>query len=645
MSALAAVFLRDGATVEAARLAKVQDALRPFGQGSAEWRRGPAGLVCRNKGPDAPTSLADCRLAQTADGSIVLFNGFLHAPDQLATAVKADARASRRTDADLFAKAWELWNDEAAEKVPGHFAAAVWEPRRSRLVASCSERFPPPLYYAVDHDSAVVATAPAAVLAWTGRPRRLDDEHLAACMIGDLSDVSGSCWQAVRSLPPGHQLTVTPSVDRVRRWYVLEALDSDGPRLPDSAAYVEATATLLRQVVGNAMRAPETPAIMLSGGLDSTAIAATALDLLKETPDAKPLLSVTMRPVAEWNQEALPHVLTDEGPLVQAFATMHRSLDTRFADPAGATWDWMLERVFELTEAPPVRWSGHAWRSRCMQVARHAGRRVLLDGGFGNATLSFDGGGRLAELTRAGRVFRAWKEAHRSPRTLLGQAVLPLLPAPLLPPSRRSPPLHLHWKRTAVRHSAIHPSFADSLRVAEAAQDRYPATLAKSRREVQIRMLAGFGHQGCELRSKVLAMSIITGVEQRSPLSDRRIVEWCTRLPSVQYVENGRTRLLAKRLLQARVPGEILSAPRGRQNVDWHLRLTPHIPAIREELREWRRDPSVAERLDVGRLLRLVGSWPNWTSLARGDHPEWRLAEKLTEVMAVGRFIRWAEGS
>ena len=609
-----------------------------------KWRRGPVGLVCRNKGPDTPPGLADCRLVETADGSVVLFSGFLHAPEELATAVRADVPASRRTDADLFAKAWELWNDEAAEKVLGRFAVVVWEPSRSRLFASCSEHFPPPLYYAVDHDSAVVATAPAGVLVWTGRPRRLDDEHLAACMIGDLSDVSGTCWQGVRSLPPGCQLTVSPTVHRVRRWYVLEALDGGGPRLPDSGAYVEATATLLHQVVGSAMRAPETPAILLSGGFDSTAVAATALNLLKETPDAA-LLSVTMRPVAGWDQEMLPHVLTDEGPLVQAFAAMHPSLDARFADTAGMTWDYMLERFFELTEAPPVRWSGHEWRCRARHVAGQEGQRVFLDGGGGNATLSCAGVGRLAELARAGRGLALWKEARHSPRALLGQGVLPLLPALLLPPSRRSPN-HLCWrKRIVFQHSAVHPSFASALHAAKAARDRRPVALAKSCREVQLRMLTSYGHQGSELRSYDLAMNTLFAIERRSPLVDRRFVEWCTGLPSAQYMANGRTRLLATRLLRNRVPREILSAPRGRQDMDWHLRLTPRIPAIREELREWRRDPAVAERLDVGRLLRLVDSWPDWACFVRGAHPDWRLAEKLTGAMAMGRFIRWAEST
>ena len=73
------------------------------------------------------------------------------------------------------------------------------------------------------------------------------------------------------------------------------------------------------------------------------------------------------------------------------------------------------------------------------------------------------------------------------------------------------------------------------------------------------------------------------------------------------------------------------------------MRLTPDIPAIREEVAEWRRDPTVAERLDLGRLERVLATWPEWASQRRRHDHDWWLARNLTETVAMGRFIRWAE--
>lgn len=638
MAAVAGVFQRDGSAVDAVRLARVADALALFGPRVDQWRNGPAGLLCRSAS-SIPAGLDDCRLVRCAEDDIVLFHGFLHARDELADAVKAGRAANQRTDAELFALAWELWKEEAFERVLGDFAAVVWAPGRHRLLASCSYGRPPPLYYWVDRDSAVVATAPRGVLAWNGSPRGLNDEHLAACLAGDLSDLSGTCWHDVSSLPSGETLTVTTATHRVRRWHVLGTPVRDGPRAASSADYVEATRTLLRRVVGGATRAPETPAILLSAGLDSTAVALAALDALAGTPGAAPLLSVTMRPAPDWDQDALPDVLTDEWPLVREVAKTQPLLDARFGYAADTKWDRGMERRFELAEAPPVRYGGFAFVARCCEMARQEGRRVLLDGSSGNATFSFDGWRRLAELLKSGRALALWKAARPRPRLLWGQALLPLLPTFV----QERFPHQFHGHQRWGEGTILHPAFARRFNLAETANERRRRALARSVREAQQIMLNGFAARSCEIRSNEMASQVFWGVARRSPLRDRRFVEWCLSLPSAQYMENGATRLLAKRLLRGRVPDEMLSDRRGFQNADWHMRLTPEVSAIREEVAEWRRYPAVAERLDVGRLARVLETWPDWASWSRRDHPDWRLAHNLTEAVAMGRFILWAE--
>ena len=570
----------------------------------------------------------------------MLFHGSLHARDELADAVRAGRSANERTDAELFALAWDLWKDEVFERVLGDFAALVWAPNRRRLLASCSYgRPPPPLYYWVDRDSAVVATAPRGVLAWNESPRRLNDAHLAACLAGDLSDLSGTCWHDVSSLPSGETLTVTHTAHHVHRWHVLGTPVRDGPRAASSADYVEATRTLLRRVVGSAARAPETPAILLSAGLDSTAVALAALDTLAGTPGAAPLLSITMRPAPDWDQDALPDVLTDEWPLVREMAKTQPLLDARFSYAADTKWDRGMERRFELAEAPPVRYGGFALVARCREMARQEGRHVLLDGGGGNDTFSFDGWRRLAELLKAGRALALWKGARARPRLLWGQALLPLLPAFV----QQRFPHRFHGHQRWGERTILHPAFARRFNLAEAANERRRRALAKSVREAQQVMLNGFGPRSCELRSHEMASQVFWGVARRSPLHDRRFIEWCLSLPSAQYMENGATRLLAKRLLRGRVPDEMLSDRRGFQNADWHMSLTPEVSAIREEVAEWKRDPAVAERLDVGRLARVLETWSDWASWSRRDHPDWWLARNLTESVAMGRFILWAE--
>ena len=640
MAVIAGVFQREGSPVEADWLARVADALARFGPRLDQWRHGPVGFLCRSA-PSIATGLDDCGLVRCAGDEVVLFHGFLHARDELTDAVKAGPAASERTDAELFGLAWDLWKDEAFERVLGEFSAVAWDSGRRRLLASCSAGMPPPLCYWVGRDSAVVATVPRGVLAWSGRPRRLNDEHLGACLAGDLSDVSGTCWQDVSSLPPGETLSVTPATHRVRRWHVLTELDGGSRRTASPADWAEATWAVLRRAVGSAART-EKPAIMLSGGLDSAAVALAMLDLLAERPDAAPLLSVTLRPTPEWDEAAYPGALTDEWPLVRALAKTQPRLDARFAHAIETKWDRGLERRFDLAEAPPVRYWNIEFTRRCRQIAREEDRHVLLNGGAGNATFSFDGWRRLAELLRTGRALALWEETRANPRRFLNEALVPLLPALFQRAVARRHQRKVGWRGWGDR-SALHPALARHLAPA-ANERRRTGAMPRSVREMQWVMANGFAPRSCELRSAELASQVVWGVASRMPMSDRRFVEWCMSLPSAQYMENGVTRLLAKRMLRGRVPVEMLSDPRrGVQDGDWHLRLTPDIPAIREEIAEWRRDPAVAERLDLGRLERVLATWPEWASWRRRHDHDWLLARNLTETVAMGRFIRWAE--
>ena len=101
-------------------------------------------------------------------------------------------------------------------------------------------------------------------------------------------------------------------------------------------------------------------------------------------------------------------------------------------------------------------------------------------------------------------------------------------------------------------------------------------------------------------RAVMWALKTLHGVALRDPLGEGRLVESCLGMPGEQFFDRGRPRLLIRRLLRGRVPPAFLSAPRGLQAADWHLRYTRALPRIRETLGDWRHDPAVAERLDLG---------------------------------------------
>lgn len=659
MAALAAVLLRGGRPLTAERFAAVADSLAPFGAESCEWRSGPVGLVRKSDGIFTPEDEFDRQPAAIEGGGVLLFDGFLHHRGEAAAALGIDPHeAAGQADSALFARAWERWGEDAALRVDGEFAVLLWDAGRRALTAVCSPFMSPPLYFAMNRRRVLAASAPRGIFAFGDLSRRLNDRFLADRLVV-LNDADPRCtfYEDVHALSPGEVLTVScddPEGDCIRRYYDLRER-IEPVRLPRTEDYIEAGAELLRRAVKGAMRAAETPAVLLSGGFDSTSMAVTALEIAGEDAGALPLISFTGCPEPGWDGRSAGGVMCDESVAVRALARKYPALDARFVRAEGLDADYLQQRMIELAEHPMRNAFALHWPHECRRLARAAGRRTVLTGYIGGQVLNYHGLERLPALLRRGRLLTLLRELPALPRgrysrrsSLFNHVIAPLLPDRLYGIVRK-------WRTGDPflwsAHSAIHPDYARAMRVEErACRQGFLYSGVKgyaSCREARLQRLlspadsmhmTGFG------RSTRLALRTIHGVVDRDPFSDRRLTEWGLGLPDEQFLDHGRSKLLVRRMMAGRLPDEILSAPPGLQAADWHLRTTRALPRIRETLLRWCEDPGVAGRIDLDRLLRVVDTWPKRTPICPADHPEYRLAwHGLDRALVTGRFIRWVE--
>src|SRR5678816_1258067 len=86
-------------------------------------------------------------------------------------------------------------------------------------------------------------------------------------------------FKDIQRLPPGHSLTVANNTIEIRRYWTPEDVTEVRFRDPDS--YVECFSELLSRAVADRLRTVRV-AISMSGGLDSTSLAAIARDELKD---------------------------------------------------------------------------------------------------------------------------------------------------------------------------------------------------------------------------------------------------------------------------------------------------------------------------------------------------------------------------
>ena len=670
MTALAAVFHRDGRPMERHRLAVVANALH-FGakqdpsagkRRKEPWCDGPAGLIGLAEASYVAENAFDSQPV-SAGANLVLFDGLLaHRGDLIDALGIVPRQAARQADSALFARAWERWGEDAALRVEGNFAAVIWAPRARVLTAVCSPLGAPPLYYAVDRRRIILATAPRAVFAWGDLDRCVDDAVLASHMIDDHGDGRATCYAALSLLLPGELLTVSPKAVRVRQYYDL-AERAQPVRLAADADYVDAAGELLRNAVESAMQATVQPAISLSGGLDSSTLAVVALDILASRGDADRLVTITsmLEPLAGGREgprlahEPPPHRekpelsrrTTEEiDRRVRALAAMYPALDVRFVNGGGVDFEQSLLRMVELTELP-VRSALHVQGLAFGHLAAQAGTPVILDGTNGNDALSDNGFVRLASLLRAGRLPSLLRESAAAPpgrrlgrfAPLLHYGLYRYLPRRMHGAVRRLVDGQQGWSD----YSAIHPEFARTQRVDERARASGHDPYTRGRASVRDASLSRWERQRRRHwpRAWQRALLTATGMQMRFPLRCRRLVEWCVGLPDDQFLRDGQSRWLMRRLMEGRLPAEILTV-QTREKWDWHPQ---ELPAIRATLERWRSDPSVAERIDLERLLRLVDASPTTAPITRRNYSDrYFVRHGVNQALAVGRFIRWAEG-
>jgi len=216
---------------------------------------------------------------------------------RLAPRLTVDPAAA--SDADLALAAYLRWGLDAPKNLAGEFAWCLWDGRERRLVVARDHFGVRPLYYASSPAALVVSNAVACLQRAGVVSSRLLDRAVGDLLVfDDPQEPAETILADVRRVPPAHVLTWTPQ-SGIALWAYW--------RLPPPAivgrgfspAGVAAFGAALQQAVDDRVDEPAT--VMMSGGLDSTSIAAMAMR--RSAPGALRALTSVHRSVPQDEEE------------------------------------------------------------------------------------------------------------------------------------------------------------------------------------------------------------------------------------------------------------------------------------------------------------------------------------------------------
>jgi asparagine synthase (glutamine-hydrolysing) len=204
----------------------------------------------------------------------VVLNGEIYNFVELSEQLKARGHEfTTRVDTEVVAHAWEEDGERCVDGFNGMFALALWDRRRESLFLARDRMGEKPLYYAVTGGWLVFGSELRAVLAHPAVSRELDVASISRYLAYDFVPDPHGIIRDVFKLPPGHALTAsTGRISRKRYWDLSFRADA---RL-DEAAWCREIARGLDEAVRLRLTSDVPLGCFLSGGIDSTAIAATA---------------------------------------------------------------------------------------------------------------------------------------------------------------------------------------------------------------------------------------------------------------------------------------------------------------------------------------------------------------------------------
>jgi asparagine synthase (glutamine-hydrolysing) len=212
------------------------------------------------------------------DGTVwAALNGEIYNHPALRERLRADGHNfATGTDTEILVHAYEQYGEDLVHHLEGMFAFAVWDAPRRRLMVARDRFGEKPLYY-TDRGGALTFASELTALR-SGVPGRWDLDPAAIDAFFVLGYIPGprTVFSNASQLPPGHLLfwdVDHPGV-RLRRYWTPPVTHAKGG-VP-AAELVSETRRLLERSVAARMIADVPLGVLLSGGVDSTLVAAIA---------------------------------------------------------------------------------------------------------------------------------------------------------------------------------------------------------------------------------------------------------------------------------------------------------------------------------------------------------------------------------
>ena len=491
---------------------------------------------------------SDLRLAEGTQ-LVVLFSGLLtNAQELMPGATQDDA-------AGIVLRLVQKHGVDGFSRLRGPFAAIAWNRHEGTLLVARDQVGLEPMFYARSGTGWLLSPSPDALAAQPGVSSDPDAVALSEWVCGWFPAVEDTTYREVKRVPPGSAITYKDSETRVQRYWdpFPEGKPIDWLKESDLDDFEDRFEQAVTRATG---RLP--PAIFLSGGLDSIAVALAASDASRASGSQSPLALSLVFPDPASTEEPIQKGVAAHLGFDQALVPFNDTIG-----PAG-----LLQDALSLSASSPQPiWN--MWAPAYNPLARLAadsGRKVILTGRGGDEWMTVSPYFMADQLIRgnvlgAARLIRArqlasgmsglgnaarlvWRTAGRP----LASAALDFM-APTLWHQRRRRRLLSERPQWLAPDPAIRKAMDDRIdRFIEPARPKGGFYQRESRTSLRHPAITHDMEETQEFGRR-------HGLRVMHPFWDVDLIELLHRVPPDLLIMDGRSKWLLRRKLGQRLPG------------------------------------------------------------------------------------------
>lgn len=216
----------------------------------------------------------------TRDGKhVIVFNGEIY--NHLELRADLEARGCRfetdHSDTEVLLHGYREYGEAFVQRLNGMWAFAIWDAEKQRLFISRDRFGKKPLYWFYREGTFAFASELTAVLDHSKAPRSVSRKAVLKLFAYALIPAPHSAIEGIWKLPAGHNLTLERGAPpRVSRYWRYELEPDDSLNNRSEASLAEELRERLDGAVKRRLMADVPLGVFLSGGIDSTTIAALA---------------------------------------------------------------------------------------------------------------------------------------------------------------------------------------------------------------------------------------------------------------------------------------------------------------------------------------------------------------------------------